>query len=149
MARPAVQGQTLNHMGRTVSFEDGQRELNRLQGTIYTSQQTADKQKQLDEFRELKPFRGFCSVPLDEAREKGCTLAKERKPDDEFDKMLKDTKHEAARKEIALRRQRQECSRLATVWTKQTTLRDAAKEALKKFRDKQTAVILEANKPAL
>ncbi len=133
----------------TVSFEDGQRELNRLQGTAYTSQQTAEKQKQLDEFRELKPFRGFCSVPLDEALEKGCTLARERKPDDEFDKMLKDAKDEAARKEIALRRQRQECSRLATVLKKQTTLRDAAKEALKKFRNKQTALILEANKPTL
>jgi predicted secreted protein len=133
----------------TVGFEEGQRELNRLQGTVYTSQQTADKQKQLDEFRELKPFRGFCSVPLEEAVEKGCTLARERKPDDEFDKMLKDAKDEAQRKEIALRRQRQECSRLATVLKKQISLRDSAKEALKKFRDKQMALMVEANKPAL
>ena len=133
----------------TAAYEDGQRELNRLQGTAYTSQQTAEREKQLDELRELKPFRGFCSVPLDEALEKGCTLAAQRKPDDEFDKMLKDTKGEAERKEISLRRQRQECSRLATVLKKQTGLRDAAKEALKKFRDKQTALLVEANKPAV
>ena len=133
----------------TVAYEDGQRALNRLQGTVYTTNQTVEKQKQLDELRDLMPFRDFCSVPLKEALDKQCPLAMQRKPDDEFDKQLKEAKDEAGRKEISLRRQRQECSRLDVAVKKQTKLRDTAKEALKKFREKQAALLVVASKPAL
>jgi hypothetical protein len=133
----------------TVAYEDGQHELNRLQGTVYATKQTAEKTKQLDELRDLMPFRDFCSVPMDEAIEKRCPLAMARKPDDEFDQQVKTAKDDAERKEITLRRQRQACSRLDAAVKKQTTLRDSAKAALKKFNDRQTALLGEANKPAL
>jgi hypothetical protein len=133
----------------TVAHDDGQRELSRLQGTLYVSQQTAAKQKQMDDFRDCQPFRGFCSVPLEEALKEGCELAKNRNKDDEFDKLIKEAKDDAQRKEVLVRRQRKECSRLDNVVKKQTQLRDTAKENLKKFREKRATLLTEANKPAV
>jgi hypothetical protein len=133
----------------TVAYEDGQRELSRLQGTVYATKQTADKTKQLDEIRDLMPFRDFCSVPMDEAIEKRCPLALARKSDDEFDQQVKAAKDDAERKEITLRHQRQACTRLDAAVKKQTGLRDTARTALKKFHDSQKALLAEAGKPAL
>lgn len=135
----------------TVPLDDANRELNRLQGTLYTTQKTAQEQEQLDELRvNMKPFKGFCSVPLEEAlAEPVCPRAARRQPDTELDKLMKEAKTEAQRQEVLVRRQRQECSRLAAVVRTKTTARDNAKGALKTFREERDKKLAEANKPAV
>lgn len=135
----------------TVSSEDANRERSQLEGTLFTTQQSAQQQEQLDELRRnMKPFKGFCSVPLDEAlQEPACPRAASRQPDAELDKLMKEAKTEAQRQEVRVRRQRQECSRLATVVRTKTKARDDAKAVLKTFRENRDKRLIEASKPAL
>jgi hypothetical protein len=138
-------------LAATVSLEDENRQLSKLQGTLYTTQKSTQDQEQLDEFRAgLKPFKGFCSVPLEEAlQEPVCPRAAARPADAELDRLMKAAQTEAQRQEILVRRQRQECSRLATLVQTKTTARDNANSALRKFRDENEKKLIEASKPAL
>src|SRR5262249_45166242 len=91
----------------TLAVEEAKRELNQLQGTLYSTQQSAEREQQLNELRDLKPFRGFCSAPLEEALREGCKLAAMRQSDAELDRALKMAKTQAERQEVIVKRQRQ------------------------------------------
>jgi hypothetical protein len=86
--------------------------LQKLEGTLFSTQQTATKQRELDELRQLPPFTGVCSVPLADAFAGGCELARERHKDGEFEKMLGEAKTEAERHAVLVKIQRQESTRL-------------------------------------
>ncbi len=133
----------------TLAVEEAKRELSQLQGTLYSTQQSAEREQQLNELRDLKPFRGFCSAPLEEALREGCRLAALRQSDAELDRALKKAKTQAERQEVIVRRQRQECSRLAQIVKERTKARDAANTALQKFHEDRERRMENADAPRL
>jgi len=133
----------------TLALEEAKRELSQLQGTLYSTQQSAEKEHQLNELRDLKPFRGFCSAPLEEALREGCKLAAMRQSDAELDRALKSAKTQAERQEVIVRRQRQECSRLEKLVKDRTTTRDAANTALQNFHEDREKRMEKADAPRL
>lgn len=133
----------------TLAVEEAKRELSQLQGTLYSTQQSAEKEQQLNELRDLKPFKGFCSAPLEEALREGCKLAALRQSDSELDRALKQAKTQAERQEVIVKRQRQECSRLAQILKDRTKARDAANSALQKFHEDREKKMEKADAPRL
>jgi hypothetical protein len=133
----------------TLAVEEAKRELSQLQGTLYSTQQSAEKEQQLNELRDLKPFRGFCSAPLEEALREGCKLAALRQSDNELDRALKQAKTQTERQEVIVKRQRQECSRLAQILKDRTRARDAANTALQKFHEDREKKMEKADAPRL
>lgn len=135
----------------TLPVEDAERELNRLQGTLNTTKRSTQQQAQLDDLRvSLKPFKGYCSVPMEEAlAAPACPKASCRQSDAELDKLMLEAKTEAEKQELLVRRQRQECSRIAAVVKLKTTARDKADKALKAFQEERDKKLTEANKPSV
>lgn len=133
----------------TLALEEAKRELNQLQGTLYSTQQSAEKEQQLNELRDLRPFRGFCSAPLEEALREGCRLAALRQSDTELDRALKKAKTQAERQEVIVKRQRQECSRLAEILKDRIKVRDTANNALQKFHEDREKRMEKADAPRL
>lgn len=134
----------------TIPADDANRKLSRLQKTLYTTQASTRQQEQQEEIRvTMRPFKGFCSVPMEEAlAEPACPRAACRQTDAELEKLLKDAQTEAQRQEVRVRHQRQECSSLAAVVKAKTATRDQAKSALRLFLEAREKRMAEANQPA-
>lgn len=79
----------------------------------------------------------------------GCKLAALRQSDAELDKALKKAKTQAERQEVIVKRQRQECSRLAQILKDRTKARDAANTALQKFHEDRERKMEKADAPRL
>lgn len=121
--------------------------LQKLQGTLFSTQQSLNKKRELDELRQLPPFTGVCSVPLADAFAGGCKLAAERHKDDKFEKMLRDAKTEAERNAVLEKIQRQECTRLTGLVRSQEKARDDGKTALRAFREVRDKRLENASQP--
>jgi hypothetical protein len=134
----------------TIPADDANRKLSRLQKTLYTTQASTRQQEQQEEIRvTMRPFKGFCSVPMEEAlAEPACPRAACRQTDAELEKLLKDAQTEAQRQEVRVRHQHQECSSLAAVVKAKTATRDQAKSALRLFLEAREKRMAEANQPA-
>lgn len=122
--------------------------LQKLQGTLFSTQQSLNKKRELDELRQLPPFTGVCSVPLADAFAGGCKLAAERHKDDKFEKMLRDAKTEAERNAVLEKIQRQECTRLTGFVRVQEKARDDGKTALRTFREGRDKRLDTAGQPS-
>lgn len=121
--------------------------LQKLEGTLFSTQQTATKRRELDELRQLSPFSGVCSVPLADAFAGGCELARERHKNGEFEKMLSEVKTEAERHAVLVKIQRQECTRLTGLVRGQEKARDDSKAALRSFREARDKKLSLAGQP--
>lgn len=122
--------------------------LQKLQGTLFSTQKSLGKQQELDELRQLPPFTGVCSVPLADAlRPGGCELARARHADDKFDKMLRAAKTEAERNAVLEKIQKQECTRLTGHVRGQEKARDDGKAALRTFREARDKRLETAGQP--
>lgn len=143
----ALTGSEAQLLIATLAVEEAKRELSQLQGTLYSTMQSAEREQQLNELRDLKPFRGFCSAPLEEALREGCKLAALRQSDAALDRALKSAKTQAERQEVIVKRQRQECSRLAQLVKDRTKTRDAANTALQKFHEDREKKMDKADAP--
>ncbi|MBE0541981.1 MAG: hypothetical protein IH623_11385 [Verrucomicrobia bacterium] len=131
------------------SLTEADRDLQKLQGTLASTKQTVAKVDQHDDLRELMPFKGRCSQPLNEAWKSKCPLAAQRPADDEFDKFILNAKNDAERTEAFVKRQRQECSRLATLVRKKEKERDDARTGLWRFREAMEKKLTKADEPRL
>jgi hypothetical protein len=131
------------------SYGEADRELQRLQGTLASTKQTAAKVEQHEDLRGLMPFRGRCSQPLNEAWRAKCPLAAQRPADEELDKLIKNAKTDAERTEIFVKMQRQECSRLSIQVRKKEKDRDDARTALWKFRETMEKKLTKADESRL
>jgi hypothetical protein len=129
------------------SYTDADEELQKLQGTLASTKQTATKVTQHEDLRDLMPFKGRCSQFLDEAWKAKCPLAGQRPPDEEFDKMINAAKTGAERTEAFVKRQRKECSRLCALVRKKEKERDDARAALWKFREGVEKRLATADEP--
>lgn len=121
--------------------------LQKLQGTLFSTQKSLGKQQELDELRQLPPFTGVCSVPLADAFAGGCELARARHKDDNFEKMLRDAKSEAERNAVLEKIQRHECTRLTGLVRVQEKARDEGKAALRNFREARDKHLETAGQP--
>lgn len=131
------------------SLGEANRDLQGLQGTLASTKQTATKVSQHEDLRELMPFKGRCSQPLNEAWKSKCPLAAHRPADEEFDKFILNAKTDAERTEVFVKRQRQECSRLTILVQKKEKNRDDARTALWKFREAMDKKLTKADEPRL
>ena len=122
--------------------------LQKLQGTLFSTQKSLDKQQELDELRQLPPFTGVCSVPLADAlKPGGCELARARHADDKFEKMLREAKSETERNAVLEKIQRQECTRFTGLVRAQEKARDNGKAALRGFREDRDKRVETAGQP--
>ena len=122
--------------------------LQKLQGTLFSTQQTLNKTRELEELRQLPPFTGVCSVPLADALAGGCDLARARHKDDKFEKMLRSAKSEAERNAVLEKIQKQECARLTKLVQVQTKIRNGGMAALRTFREGRDGRLEAAAQPS-